>query len=65
MAQGGPANVQIYTGSDLRRPYPSRWPREVPPTYNLYEKWLPEAISQQVAQEDPANVHIEGGPANI
>ena len=82
VAQGGLANIQIYTRSGLRTPFPSRWPRTVSPAYtsilevasgghfpasgpgrsrqrtNLYEKWPPEAISQQVAQGGPANVQI-------
>ena len=33
VAQGGPANLQIYARSGFRKPFPSRWPREVPPTY--------------------------------
>ena len=37
-AQGRPASVQIYTKTGLRRPFPSRWPREAPPPYKSIRK---------------------------
>ena len=40
VAQGGPASIEIHTKSSLRRPFPSKWPREVPPTYKPVEKAL-------------------------
>ena len=33
VAQNGFASVHIYTRSGFWRPFPSKWPREVPPTY--------------------------------
>ena len=38
VAQGGPASVQIYTRTGLRRAFPSRWPREAPPPYKSIRK---------------------------
>ena len=38
LAQGSPAGVQIYTKTGLRRPFPSRWPREAPPPYKSIRK---------------------------
>ena len=37
-AQGGPASVQIYTKTGLRKAFPSRWPREAPPPYKSIRK---------------------------
>ena len=38
VAQGGPASVQIYTKTGLRRAFSSRWPREGPAPYKSIRK---------------------------
>ena len=38
VAQGGLDSAQIYTKSELRRPFPNRWPREVPTAYKSIRK---------------------------
>ena len=53
--QGGPASIQIYTKSGLRKPFPSRWPREAPPACKSIRKLVSRS---HFPRGGPASVQI-------